>query len=380
MPVDFTDARKPASLAPTRWSLFDDALLIRGSDDFRVALLIPRCGSAGIWGPSCIASAEVAAYELNRGDGIGGRHVRLIPIDAAVEAPAPVEDLVDTLIGSRSIDAIVGMHISAVRQRLTKVVRGRIPYVYTPMYEGGEHGIGVFAIGDTPGHQLVPAVEWIRRKYRPRKWALIGNDYVWPRASNRYAKSKLADMNASLVYERYIPFSAPDMAVEVETIEKSDAEAVLISLIGQDAVDFNRIFGHMGLDRKILRLSCVIEENGLLASGAENLKRLFCSSSWFGALTTDANACFRETYHSFHGDRAPVLGAIGQSTYEGLHFLSSLMGDGRKDWREQCISPAAPVVYRSARQASYRSNSDNRIATYLARTDGLVYRVIEKIY
>ena len=379
MPVDFTDARKPASLGPTRWSLFDDALLVRGSDDFRVALLIPRCGSAGIWGPSCIASAEVAAYELNRGDGIGGRRVRLIPIDAAVEAPAPVEDLVDTLIGSRSIDAIVGMHISAVRQRLTKVVRGRIPYVYTPMYEGGEHGFGVFAIGDTPGHQLVPAVEWIRRKYRPRKWALIGNDYVWPRASNRYAKSKLADMNASLVYERYIPFSAPDMAVEVETIEKSDAEAVLISLIGQDAVDFNRIFGHMGLDRKILRLSCVIEENGLLASGAENLKRLFCSSSWFGALTTDANACFRETYHSFHGDRAPVLGAIGQSTYEGMHFLSSLMGDGRKDWREQCISPVAPVVYRSARQASYRSNSDNRIATYLARTDGLVYRVIEKI-
>ena len=169
------------------------------------------------------------------------------------------------------------------------------------------------------------------------------------------------------------------MAVEVEAIEKSDAEAVLISLIGQDAVDFNRIFGHMGLDRKILRLSCVIEENGLLASGAENLKRLFCSSSWFGALATDANACFRETYHGFHGDRAPVLGAVGQSTYEGMHFLSSLMGDGRKDWREQCISPAVPVVYRSARQASYRSNSDNRIATYLARTDGLVYRVIERI-
>ena len=380
MPTEFIDASKPAPPAALPGDLLDGGLLACGSDEFRVGLLIPMCGSAGIWGPSCIASAEVAAYELNRRNGIAGRNVRLVLVDSAIEAAPPVEVLVDGLIESRSIDAIVGMHISAVRQRLAKVVRGRLPYVYTPMYEGGEHSFGVFAIGDTPGHQLVPAMEWIRRKYRLRKWALIGNDYVWPRASNRYAKSKLADMNAALVHERYIPFSAPDMAVEVEAIDKSGAEAVLISLIGQDAVDFNRIFGHMGLHRRILRLTCVIEENVLLASGAENLKRLFCASSYFGALATDANACFRETYHNFHGNRAPVLGALGQSTYEGMHFLASLMADGRKDWREHCASPTGPVVYRSARQGSYVSNSNHGIETFMARTDGAVYRVIEKIH
>ena len=379
MPTEFVDARKPPPTA-LHGDLFDGDLLVGASDEFRVGLLIPMCGSAGIWGPSCIASAEVAAYELNRRNGIAGRNVRLVLVDSAVEASTPVEGLVDGLIESRSIDAIVGMHISAVRQRLAKVVRGRVPYVYTPTYEGGEHSFGVFTIGDTPGHQLVPAMEWIRRRYRPRKWALIGNDYVWPRVSHRYAKSKLAAMNASLVHERYIPFSAPDMAVEVEAIERSGAEAVLISLIGQDAVDFNRVFGHMGLDRRILRLTCVIEENGLLAIGAENLKRLFCASSYFGALATDANACFRETYHGFHGDRAPVLGALGQSTYEGMHFLASLMGDGRTDWREHCMPAAGPVVYRSARQGSYVSNSDSGIATFMARTDGAVYRVIEKIH
>ena len=380
MPTEFIDARRPPPPTALHGGPFDGGLLVGGPDEFRVALLIPMCGSAGIWGPSCIASAEVAAYELNRRDGIAGRNVRLILVDSAIEASTPVEVLVDGLIESRSIDAIVGMHISAVRQRLAKVVRGRVPYVYTPMYEGGEHSFGVFAIGDTPGHQLVPAMEWTRRRHRLRKWALIGNDYVWPRASNRYAKSWLADTSASLVYERYVPFSAPDLAVEVEAIEKSGAEAVLISLIGQDAVDFNRVFGHMGLDRRIVRLTCVIEENGLLASGADNLKRLYCASSYFGALATEANACFRETYHGFHGDRAPVLGALGQSTYEGMHFLSSLMGDGRTDWREHCVSPAGPVVYRSARRGSYVSNSDSGIATFMARTEGAVYRVIEKIH
>ena len=376
---EFIDARKPESPTVVLGDPLDDDILVGRSDEFRIALLTPMCGSAGIWGPSCIASAEVAAHELNRRDGIAGRNARLILIDSAIEASTPVEDIVDLLIGSRSIDAIVGMHISAVRQRVAKVVRGRIPFVYTPMYEGGERSFGVFAIGDTPGRQLVPAMEWIRRKYRLRKWALIGNDYVWPRVSNRYAKSKLADMSASLVYERYIPFSAPELEVEVEAIGKSGAEAVLISLIGQDAVDFNRIFGHLGLDRKIVRLSCVIEENGLLASGPDNLKRLFCSSSYFSALATEANACFRESYHSFHGDGAPVLGALGQSVYEGMHFLASLMGDGRNDWRERCVSRAVPVVYRSARQASYISNSNSAFVTFMARTDGALYRVIERI-
>ena len=376
---EFTDLRKRAAPVGTQWELLDGEVLAGGARDFRVALLIPMCGSAGIWGPSCIASAEVAAHELNRRDGIAGRNVRLVLVDSAAEAQVPVEGLVDSLIESRSIDAIVGMHISAVRQRLTKVVRGRVPYVYTPMYEGGEHAFGVFAIGDTPMHQLVPAMRWIQRSYKRRKWALIGNDYVWPRASHRYAKATLAEMDAALVYERYLPFATPRLAAEVEAIGRSGADTVLISLIGQDAVDFNRIFGAMGFDRRIVRLTCVIEENGLLASGAENLERLFCSSSYFGALATDANACFREVYHGFHGDRAPVLGALGQSTYEGLHFLASLMGDGKEAWPAQCTSRAGPVTYRSARQAAYVCNSNNGIATFMARADGVVYRIIEKI-
>ena len=349
------------------------------SDAFRVALLIPMCGSAGIWGPSCIASAEVAVHEINRSNGIFGREVQLLVLDSAIEASAPVEHLVHPLIESGAIDAIVGMHISAVRQRLTRVVLGRVPYVYTPLYEGGERGFGVFAIGDTPPKQLGPAMQWLQRRYGPRKWALIGNDYVWPRASHGYAKARLAEMGAALAYERYLPFAARDLAEQVEAVAASGADAVLISLVGQDAVDFNRIFGTLGLDRRTIRLSCAIEENGLLASGADNLKRLFCSSSYFGALPTAENACFRERYHGFHGDRAPVLNALGQSTYEGLQFLASLMGDGRGDWRERCTPPAPPVAWRSARQAVYTSNAGNGAPTYLARADGVVFRIISKI-
>lgn len=359
--------------------LWDTSPLHRSSPAFRVGLLVPRCGAAGLWGPSSIASAEVAVSELNRKDGIGRQEVELVVIDSAEEAPTPAEHIVDTMMANHALDAIVGMHISSVRQRLTRIVKGQIPYVYTPLYEGGENGVGVFAIGDTPPQQLGPAITWLHESRRLENWALIGNDYVWPRASHRYAKARLAAMGAKLACERYIPFASSNLAREVEMIAGSGADAVLVSLVGQDAVDFNRIFGAMELDRKMIRLSCAIEENGLLASGASNLKRLYCSSSYFGSLGNENNARFRERYHSFHGHRAPMLNALGQSTYEGLHFLACLLEGDDERWRRPGGQPGRPLAYRSARHGCYVSNCHNPAPTFLARADGLVFNVIARI-
>ena len=62
----------PNELAELR----DDPVL-RSKGTYRIALLIPLCGSAGLWAPSCISSAQVAVEELNRANGIGGRKVQL---------------------------------------------------------------------------------------------------------------------------------------------------------------------------------------------------------------------------------------------------------------------------------------------------------------
>lgn len=359
--------------------LMDDDLCSAGNRAYRVALLIPMCGSAGIWAPSCIASAQVAVKELNRLAGISGRQVQMVMIDSAMEAETPIEEMVHSLIESGSIDAIVGMHLSAVRQQLTKVVRGRIPYIYTPLYEGGEHSKGVFTIGDTPTRQLGPAIEHLSDRFHLRNWALIGNDYVWPRTSHDYAKQKLASLGSKITYEQYLPFAAGNLDEHVDRIGRSGADGVLVSLIGQDAVEFNRLFGAMEMHKKMVRLSCVVEENGLLASGVENLHRLFSSASYFGALNTPENASFREKYHSLHQDRAPALNSLGQSTYEGFQFLASLVGDPKTDWRQTMNTDSGPIAYKSARQSVYLSNACNTAPIYLARANGVVFDEFIKI-
>ena len=359
-------------------SPFDERLL-SPSKAFRIALLIPMCGSAGLWAPSCIACAQVAVDELNKADGIAGRQVQLIMIDTAIETNAPVEELMNSLIETGSVDAIVGMHISAMRQRLSKVVQGRIPYIYTPLYEGGETGKGIFAIGETPSQQLGPAIEHLQSIYRPKKWALIGNDYVWPRSSNAYAKTKIALLGAGLSYEKYIPFGQLDFFREIEEITAFGSEAVLISLVGQDAVQFNRNFGALNAHETMIRLSCAIEENALLASGSVGLKRLFSSSSYFASLKSEQNFAFKEKYYSLHGDRAPMLNALGQSTYEGVQFLKGLVQTHGQNWSEFGMPHRRPLIYKSVRNARFVSNEEKSSPIYLARADGFLYNVEKKL-
>ena len=346
---------------------------------YNIALLIPLCGTAGIWSPSCIASAQVAVEELNGRAGIGGRRIEPIMIDSAIEASVPVESLVDELINTQAIDAIVGMHISTIRQRLREVVRQRVPYIYTPLYEGGEETPGIFPIGETPNLQLVPAMDFLHNSYWLRKWALIGNDYVWPRVSHAVAKRKIRELRASLVYERYLPFGLTDIEQVLDELKRSKADGVLLSLIGQDAVLFNRSFGERALDHSMVRLSCAMEENELLASGADGLKRLFSSASYFGVLQTEANAAFRERYYGLHGDRAPLLNVIGQSMYEGVHFLASLIADHGDQWRNLHIHDMPCMSYPTARPRGHGGSGQISMPIFLARADGIQFEVIKSL-
>jgi ABC-type branched-subunit amino acid transport system substrate-binding protein len=345
----------------------------RALDPWRVGLFVPTSGAAGIWGPSTIACAQLAAHELNRAGGIDGREVSLLVVDAASEN-AGLRSSAAELLTQRTIDAVVGMHLSSVRKALLPVLGGRLPYVYTPLYEGGERHPGVYTIGETPLHQLVPALTALSAERSPTRWALVGNDYVWPRVSHRYARSTLARLGCEVVHETFHPLGCDDYQPTVEQLERSGAQAVLLSLIGQDAIDFNRTFAARRLAGRIRRLSCAIEENELLAIGADSTEELYVAGAYFAALDTDANLAFQERYRTSLGARAPTLNALGQSTYEGVHFLRALLGR-----RGHPAAAGEPIPFCSARGAVWRGNDSLTCPIYLARASGHTLEVVRTL-
>jgi urea transport system substrate-binding protein len=355
-------ARRASRIAARREALDDGA-------DFVVGLLVPINGSAGIWGPSSIACAQLAQAEINAEGGLLDRRVRLRIIDSSDEA-TEVGSVTAQLMHAGAIDAIVGMHTSQVRQRVLQDVARQIPYVYTPLYEGGERTPGVFAIGETPGQQLRPAIEYLAGRYRARRWMFVGNDYVWPRVSHRLAARYVSEQGGEVVADRYLPFNTEDFSELLDEIARLKPHAILLSLVGQDAVQFNRAFGRLGLARDMFRLSCAIEENGLLAIGADNTDGLFVSSGYFASLDNDANMAFKERYHNHFGQRAPTLNALGQSTYEGVHFMAALARRAADDDAPLLGDRAAPLAFRSVRGISYFGNDHCAHPTYLAEAGG----------
>ena len=129
-------------------------------------------------------------------------------------------------------DVVVGCHMSVVRVVLRKALAGRLPYIYTPIYEGGERSPGVLAIGETPPRQARPAIAWLAEKKRAQRWYLIGSDYVWPWLSHRAVKRYIAEAGGQVVGEDFVTLGEHDHSSHFERIKAARPDVVFISLIG----------------------------------------------------------------------------------------------------------------------------------------------------
>lgn len=291
-------------------------------DTWRIAMVIPLCGPAGLFGPSCEAIAELAAYELNAAGGVLGREVTLSIVDGGAP-PAAVAAEVAGLVAAGRVHAVSGWHISSVRNVLAPVVAGRVPYAYTPLYEGGERRPGIFCSGETPRLQIAPALRWLRDNLGTRRWFVVGDDYVWPRRSAAAIRRFAHELDLLIAGEAFAPLGG-DVASLVTRVASVDCDGVLMLLVGQDAVEFNRRFAALGLDARLLRFSPLMEENMLLASGSAATAGLFVAAAYFRSLVNADAMDLLGRYVHLHGPDAPALNNAAESCYEGLHTLAAL--------------------------------------------------------
>ncbi len=349
----------------------------RRFDKLRIALLAPLSGPAGLWGPSCQTSALLASQEINARGGIEGREVELLFTDAGC-SPEIVTEETMKLVTESGAEAVIGMHISAVRLALVRALRGRVPYVYTPVYEGGEQTPGVFMIGETPALQLRPSIAWMAEHRHVRRWYLAGNDYIWPRVSHEAARRYVAKNGGEIVGETFVPFGTEDYDATLDAIRKSRADAVLVSMVGNDCVAFNRAFAESGLARHMLRLSAASEENTLLGIGADNAENLYFAAGYLSNMRTAENEAFLDRYYAAFGADAPMPNTIGQSCYEGVRLYGELVRRaGAFDVAALGKASEGLTGFGARGNASMRARH-LRSDIYLAEADGLDFRILQR--
>ncbi|MGV9456441.1 substrate-binding domain-containing protein [Streptomyces sp. NPDC003635] len=347
-------------------------------DVLLVALVIPLHGPAGIFGLSCELSAQLAAEELNAGGGILDREVRLVVVDGGA-APRQVADEVAGLVALGAVDAVVGWHDSAVRQALAPRIANRVPYIYTAQYEGGEETPGVFLTGETDIQQLAPAMRLLAESTGVRRWCTVGSDYVWPRVTARTARRFADECRGSVVDEVFVPLGTAEFGPVVRRVEACGADAVLMLLLGDDAVRFNRAFTAAGLHQRCVRLSTHMDENLLLASGAEASEGLWAAAGYFDSLMTSESLSFGHRYARRFGDEAPVAGSLGESCFEGFLLLGALAEQRGSLSASAPAGPDETICYEGPRGALRLRGNHLEQRLYLARADALDFEITAQL-
>ncbi len=332
-----------------------------------------------MWGPAATSSAQLAVADINRRGGILGREIEFSVYDAG----GPIEDVLDRAeqaIASDDVDLIMGMHTSAVRVALRGLItRSKIPYIYTPVYEGGERTPGVIAIGETPRWQNRPSIHWLAEAKRVSRWYLIGSDYVWPWQSHRAVKRYIKETGGLVVGEEFVPVGEDNHEAQLERIRAAKPDVVLISLIGTDSVTFNRAFADAGLAATTLRFAGCFDETALLGIGADKTENLYCASGYFSSVGSREGDDFRDRYRAMFGAFAPPVGSCSESAYEGFCLLeAAAKRAGTLDMRP-LLAAADNLVYRGPRGPVTVRSGHARMPMYLAEADGLDFRVIKPI-
>ncbi|GAX54472.1 substrate-binding domain-containing protein [Streptomyces olivochromogenes] len=356
---------------PLDWFTADDSVL-------GVALVFPLQGSAGIFGPTCELCARLAAEEVNRAGGVLGKELRLLPVDGGAP-PSAVADHVEALVDLGVAQGVTGWHISSVRQALAPRVAHRVPYVYTALYEGGEHTAGVFLTSETPRDQLRPAMGLLPHERGVRRWFVVGNDYVWPRRTARAALGYARESGTGICGQSFLPLGTHDFDGVLRRIERSDADAVLMLLVGSDAVRFNRAFAAAGLDERCLRLSTLMDENMLMASGPSTTSDLFSTAGFFASLANQDTLDFHGQYAGRYGIEAPALGSLGESCYEGVLLLAALIARAGSLDVSAIGATADTVSYEGPRGLLHLRGGHVRQRIYLARAEGVDFDVVAEL-
>ena len=194
--------------------------------------------------------------DINKKGGLLGRKVEAVVVDPASNWPLFAEKARE-LISKEKVDVVFGCWTSVSRKSVLPVFKELNSILFYPVqYEGEESERNVFYTGAAPNQQAIPAVDYLMKDEKVKRWVLAGTDYVYPRTTNKileaYLKSKGVPQEDIMI--NYTPFGHSDWQTIVSDIKKfgsAGKKTAVVSTINGDAnVPFYKELGNAGIKAK----------------------------------------------------------------------------------------------------------------------------------
>lgn len=296
--------------------------------DVPLGLLVSLSGSAGILGRSTVNCADMAVEEVNADGGVSGRPVRLSIADDATDATLG-RAAMRRMLRIPRLAAVIGMHSSATWSAVSPLtVAAGVPYLYTPTSEATADHPLLLRFGETPSEQLRWALPRLAAQASGTRWFLTGNDYSWPRAIGATARAVIESLGDSVAGERYLPLGTRSFEPLICQIERTRAECVVSSFVGEDQVCFERQFTEYGL-RGRTRTFAPLMDDAVVEHLGDSAKGIWNVLGYFESMDTSENRSFLGRYRQRFGRLAPPVSAAAEGVYEAIHVWADACRIGR---------------------------------------------------
>lgn len=347
------------------------------ADTLKVGVLVADSGPAALFGPAQRAAAELGAATVNAKGGIMGRQVEIVFADAGAN-PAEVSKSAVKLMLSDKIELIIGSHDSAVRQSVENVVKAKIPYIYTPVFEGDDCSPNVYFLGEVPEQELQKTLPKLLEFAKGKTFYLVGDDYVWARTTNEKAKKYIGELGGTVVAEDYYPFGAPNKFESTVTKIKAAKPAIVLqTLVGGDNVNFNRTFADFNLSDDIIRLSCLLEENTLMGIGKDASKNLYSALGYFADIDLPQNKAFIGELTKKYGDKTPQQCTISKGLFDAFVFAAAVSAKSKSLGGKEFAAAAEGISYDTPSGPMTMKNRHTVKNIFLSRCDGTKFTVVD---
>jgi urea transport system substrate-binding protein len=222
-------------------------------DTIKVGVLHSLSGTMAISETTLKDTVLFLIDEQNKKGGVLGKKLEAVVVDPASNWPLFAEKARE-LITKDKVAVVFGCWTSVSRKSVLPVFKELNNILFYPVqYEGEESERNVFYTGAAPNQQAIPAVDYLAKDEKVKRWVLAGTDYVYPRTTNKileaYLKSKGVAQEDIMI--NYTPFGHSDWQTIVADIKKfgsAGKKTAVVSTINGDAnVPFYKELGNQGV-------------------------------------------------------------------------------------------------------------------------------------
>ncbi len=282
------------------------ALPAKAQDTIKVGILHSLSGTMAISETTLKDVMLMLIDEQNKKGGLLGKKLEAVVVDPASNWPLFAEKARE-LISKDKVAAVFGCWTSVSRKSVLPVFKELDSILFYPVqYEGEESERNVFYTGAAPNQQAIPAVDYLMREEKVKRWVLEGTDYVYPRTTNKileaYLKSKgVKDEDISI---NYTPFGHSDWQTRVAEIKKfgsAGKKTAVVSTINGDAnVPFYKELGNQGVKAKdIPVVAFSVGEEELAGIDTKPLIGHLAAWNYFESIKGKSNDEFIKKWHEF---------------------------------------------------------------------------------